>query len=336
MSIVVNGSGTITGISTGGLPDGSVDVDTLAANSVTAAKIVDGTIVDAEVTSLAASKLTGALPAISGASLTNLPADATKLSLTGGTMTGVLTVNAGGNLGFQANGTAYTQIWQTLQSPNDLILKTTADKYMAFQTNSAEKMRIGSNGNVGIGTTTLNAKLNLSGGGVAIAWLDTQGSSKNWALRAGHDSVGDFAIRQSNSTGGDPVSAGTTALIFNASRNATFAGDVNCESVQGGDYTTSAGTISISCGSWGNMIQLSALDAGYLYYGDAYLPGYEHGTYHASFLIQSNTVNADVTYITQGAYQHVRVNSGWIQTKEVASGGSPSHYMKLRKLAKDT
>ena len=72
MSIVVNGSGTITGISTGGLPDGSVDVDTLAANSVTAAKIVDGTIVDAEVTSLAASKLTGALPAISGANLTGI------------------------------------------------------------------------------------------------------------------------------------------------------------------------------------------------------------------------------------------------------------------------
>ena len=61
MSIVVNGSGTITGISTGGLPDGSVDVDTLAANSVTAAKIVDGTIVDAEVTSLAATKLTGTI-----------------------------------------------------------------------------------------------------------------------------------------------------------------------------------------------------------------------------------------------------------------------------------
>ena len=74
MSIVVNGSGTITGISTGGLPDGSVDVDTLAANSVTAAKIVDGTIVDAEVTSLAASKLTGALPAISAANLTSIPA----------------------------------------------------------------------------------------------------------------------------------------------------------------------------------------------------------------------------------------------------------------------
>ena len=92
MAIVVNGSGTITGISTGGLPDGSVDVDTLAANSVTAAKIVDGTIVDAEVTSLAASKLTGALPAISAASLTNIPAaniTGTLPAISGANLTGV-------------------------------------------------------------------------------------------------------------------------------------------------------------------------------------------------------------------------------------------------------
>ena len=72
MAIVIDGSGTVTGLAVGGLPDGSVDADTLAANSVTAAKIVDGTIVDAEVTSLAASKLTGALPAISGANLTGI------------------------------------------------------------------------------------------------------------------------------------------------------------------------------------------------------------------------------------------------------------------------
>ena len=92
-----------------------------------------------------------------------------------------------------------------------------------------------------MGTTTLNAKLNLSGAGVAIAWLDTQGSSKNWALRAGHTSVGDFAIRQSNSTGGDPVSAGTTALIFNASRNATFSGTVTATSFT--ETNSAAGTI---------------------------------------------------------------------------------------------
>lgn len=38
MPITVNGSGTITGVSVGGLPDGIVDTDMLAANAVTDAK----------------------------------------------------------------------------------------------------------------------------------------------------------------------------------------------------------------------------------------------------------------------------------------------------------
>ena len=62
MAIVINGSGTVTGLSVGGLPDGTVDSGTIAT----------GTIVDADVANVAASKLTGALPAISGASLTGV------------------------------------------------------------------------------------------------------------------------------------------------------------------------------------------------------------------------------------------------------------------------
>ena len=50
MAIQINGNGTITGISNGGLPDGC--------------------ILDADINGMAASKLTGALPAISGANLT--------------------------------------------------------------------------------------------------------------------------------------------------------------------------------------------------------------------------------------------------------------------------
>jgi hypothetical protein len=53
MAIVINGSGTVTGLSVGGLPDGTVDNDTVASG-------------------LASSKLTGALPAISGAALTGV------------------------------------------------------------------------------------------------------------------------------------------------------------------------------------------------------------------------------------------------------------------------
>ena len=95
MAIVINGTGTVTGISVGGLPDAIVDLDTLAANSVNAAKIVDGTIVDAEVTSLAASKITGALPAISAANLTNIPAaniTGTLPAISGASLTGLVSL----------------------------------------------------------------------------------------------------------------------------------------------------------------------------------------------------------------------------------------------------
>ena len=44
MAIVINGSGTVTGISVGGLPDGIVDAGTLATNSVDSAELVDGSI----------------------------------------------------------------------------------------------------------------------------------------------------------------------------------------------------------------------------------------------------------------------------------------------------
>ena len=44
MAIVINGSGTVTGISGGGLPDGVVDAGTLADNSVDSDHYVDGSI----------------------------------------------------------------------------------------------------------------------------------------------------------------------------------------------------------------------------------------------------------------------------------------------------
>ena len=72
MAIVINGSGTVTGLAVGGLPDGTVDAGTLATNSVDSAELIDGAVDDSHIGALAASKLTGALPAISGASLTGV------------------------------------------------------------------------------------------------------------------------------------------------------------------------------------------------------------------------------------------------------------------------
>ena len=82
MAIVINGSGTLSGLAVGGLPDGTVDAGTLATDSVVTGKIADGTIANADIADLAASKLTGALPAISGASLTGLASPAvTKVTM---------------------------------------------------------------------------------------------------------------------------------------------------------------------------------------------------------------------------------------------------------------
>ena len=42
MPVTINGNGTITGVAVGGLPDGIVDTDMLAANAVSSAKLASG------------------------------------------------------------------------------------------------------------------------------------------------------------------------------------------------------------------------------------------------------------------------------------------------------
>jgi len=83
MAIVINGSGTVTGLAVGGLPDGTVDAGTLATNSVDSAELINGAVDDSHMAAMAASKLTGALPAISGASLTGLIAGSGAFSARG-------------------------------------------------------------------------------------------------------------------------------------------------------------------------------------------------------------------------------------------------------------
>ena len=64
MPISINGSGTITGISVGGLPDGIVDTDMLANNAVATGKIADNAVTNAKSSGLGISmadhfKITG-------------------------------------------------------------------------------------------------------------------------------------------------------------------------------------------------------------------------------------------------------------------------------------
>ena len=59
MPVTINGSGSIAGLSVGGLPNGTVDADTLASNAVTSAKLSSGAVSTAKLASgaIAASTL---------------------------------------------------------------------------------------------------------------------------------------------------------------------------------------------------------------------------------------------------------------------------------------
>ena len=145
------------------IQDGTVvdaDIDTLAASKLTGAlPALNG----ANLTSLTAANIAGALPAISGANLTNLPADATKLPLAGGTLTGDLIISENDpNLRMvDTNTGSYSQLTNTNGS-----LKIEADlgagsgsSTLEFTVDNSEKMRIDASGKVGIGVTALTRQL---------------------------------------------------------------------------------------------------------------------------------------------------------------------------------
>ena len=50
MPVTINGNGSITGLAVGGLPNGTVDADTLASNAVTSAKLANGAVTQAKKT----------------------------------------------------------------------------------------------------------------------------------------------------------------------------------------------------------------------------------------------------------------------------------------------
>ena len=153
MAIVINGSGTVTGISVGGLPDGIVDAGTLATNSVDSAELIDGAVDNSHMAAMAASKLTGALPAISGASLTNLPATdiSGKLNLSGGTMSGDLKFADGDKITFgegddlQIRHTGTTSYLQDA-GDGDLIIKSNGTNVKIIGDNDEDIARFSWNG----------------------------------------------------------------------------------------------------------------------------------------------------------------------------------------------
>jgi len=75
MPVTINGNGSITGLSVGGLPNGTVDADTLASNAVTTVKIADGAATATKVG--AGSVIQTVNQQVAGGSMTNVSSSAT-------------------------------------------------------------------------------------------------------------------------------------------------------------------------------------------------------------------------------------------------------------------
>lgn len=144
MAITINGSGTITGLSAGGLPDASVTNDDLA-----------GSIADGKITGLSSSKLSGALPSIDGSSLTGVGVDgitssanATAISISADEevtmplqpcflahLTSRASNVTGAGAGFSTSGKTFTEVYDIGSNfSNGLFTAPVTGKYILYGT----------------------------------------------------------------------------------------------------------------------------------------------------------------------------------------------------------
>lgn len=99
---------------------------------------------------------------------------------------GVYSHNVNGKIS-AGNANGYINLWNG--ASGDMELVTTTNHNMTFSTNNTERVRINNSGNVGIGTTTPTAKLQIKGTGDSSVWITTEdfnsGTNTGSAIRIG-------------------------------------------------------------------------------------------------------------------------------------------------------
>ena len=121
---VLNSNLADNAVNSSNILDNAVNTSKINNSAVTTAKIADDAVTDAKINSMAASKLTGALPAISGAALTGLSAGAFSSFAVIGDQKGTNT--SGGS---STSGAFYTRDLNTIFTDPDTIVSISSNQF---------------------------------------------------------------------------------------------------------------------------------------------------------------------------------------------------------------
>ena len=161
---------------------------------------------------------------------------------TGATVTGVIAVNSGttdtaatftsSDASVAVDFVASDNSMQIATSSTDGILKNNGSGSLRFFNNGSERVRIDSSGNVGIGTTSPSATLEVAKGSEGDYLIVGGDNSSNgralvFSSSTATSNGAKHTIRAQSGNGQIAFKTGTTeALLLDSSQNATFAGDV--------------------------------------------------------------------------------------------------------------